>query len=267
MVFLLEDLHWADNGSLNLLLEILKKIEFVKLLIIGTYRDDEIGKDHRLEAVRFEAKSQGLPLKEVKLMPLDPYMLNNLISALLGENVENINDLTDYIYKKTRGNPFFAINLLRELIDKCAVIWIDGFWSIDWSVIETLTVSSSVLETIIKRTESLSLEQDNLLRKAAVIGRDPDIVLLNEISVLSMDRIIEHIDSFIAMEFLERGKDRGKLIFVHDKIRDFFYQKLNQEEKRTIHLSVAKALEEKHQSDTEEVLLNWRIIIPKAEMR
>lgn len=254
MVFLLEDLHWADNGSLNLLLEILKKIEPVKLLVIGTYRDNEIEKDHGLESIRLEAKTRELPFKEIKLAPLDPYMLNNLISALLGENIENLHGLTDFIYKKTRGNPFFAINLLRELIEKGAVIWIDGLWRIDWPVIKTLAVSSSVLETILKRTEGLSSQQNSLLIKAAVIGRELDIALLDKISGLSMDRMVEHIDGFIAMEFLEKGKDRGKLIFVHDRIRDVFYQKLDSEEKRKIHLSVAKALEEKHQPDTERVL-------------
>ncbi|MFZ5985545.1 MAG: protein kinase domain-containing protein [Bacillota bacterium] len=244
IVYFLDDLHWADEGSLNLLKEILRGMGHEKLLIIGTYRNNEVDSDHGLCGLKDEALSKKYPLNEIELVPLDFEKLSGLITGILGEKTENKEQLTGLIHNKTGGNPLFAINLLRELVEKGAVTLKRGSWELDWDKLESIPVSGSMLEVILKRINMLSKEQMEILSKAAVIGREVEISLLYKLVKLSMDRFIETIDIFISLQLIERIKDKRRILFVHDRIREAFYQMIEEEERRKLHLEVAKAIEE-----------------------
>ncbi len=242
-VLFLDDLQWADDGSLNLLGELLRKIESSNLLILGAYRDNEIGEEHGLQRLKKESAEMGSTLSEIKLRPLNHERLNKLVAHLLGTKEENVRNLTGYIFDKSGGNPFFTINLMRELIENKAISWQEGYWKENWEVLSKMPVSSTMLNVIIRRIENLTPEEDDLLCKGAVIGREFEIELLYQLTDLSQAKVVTLIDEFIAKQLLERSLTRGKILFVHDRIRDAFYQKITESRRRKIHLQIAESIE------------------------
>ncbi|MCX7748747.1 MAG: AAA family ATPase [Clostridia bacterium] len=243
VVCFIDDLHWVDEGSLSLLREILRKIEYKGLFIIGTYRDNEVNKEHGLNTLKEEAKAKEYAFSELKLPCFNRSVLNKFISGLLGEKEENAKDLTNYIFKKTSGNPFFSINLIREFVEKGAINWDKGSWDTDWKKLRTLAVSNNMVETILRRVEGLDSEQVELLCIASVIGREFNIQLLYRLTKMKQAKVIELLERCISLQFIDRSQERGKFIFAHDRIRDVFYQKLTDEERQDIHLEIAKAIE------------------------
>lgn len=252
-VLFLDDLQWADEGSFNLLVELLPKIHSSNLFILGTYRDNEIDQGHGLERLKRESKEIGSVLSEIKLVPLNHERLNQLIANLLGETEEQAQNLAGYILDKSGGNPFFAIQIVRELIENKTISWKEGYWDEDWEVLSKMPVSGSMLDIILRRIENLNPEQKNLLSKGAIIGREFEIELLYHLTDLSQTAVVAMLDEFIAQQLLERSLSRGKILFVHDRIRDVFYQQITETKRREIHLQIARALESLHNNLEEAV--------------
>lgn len=225
-----------------------------RLIILGTYRDNEIHPEHGLEVIKSQAKAKNYPLTDIQLKPLNEKALNRLISRILGEEEENEVELSQYIYNRTKGNPFFTVNLLRELVENEAVLNTNGYWEIDRERIQSILISNNLIEVILKRIDNLSDEQVDLLCKAAVIGQEFDISFLFKLVNINMDKYIDMIDALISMQFLENGKEKGTVLFLHDRIREVFYQKLDPSEKNATHLKVAKVIEQESIDDMEKVL-------------
>lgn len=244
MVYFLDDLHWADKASLNLINEILRGIDSEKLLIVGTYRNNEIGPEHEITALKAEAESASLPLEEIGISSLDMEKLKSLISGLLGEKEENIEELAAFIFNRTGGNPLFSINLLRELVEKGAVKRNNGLWELDSDIIQRIPISGNILELILGRVDKLEKDKLEVICKAAVIGREVEISLLNKLAGIELIELIRLIDYFIELQLVERTNDKGKIIFVHDRIREVFYKKLGHNERKRIHLKLAEVIEE-----------------------
>ncbi|TYQ16190.1 UNVERIFIED_CONTAM: serine/threonine protein kinase/GAF domain-containing protein/predicted ATPase [Acetivibrio alkalicellulosi] len=254
VVFFLDDLQWADEGSLNLLGEILRRMGNEKLLIVGSYRSNEVNVKHGLYALKNEAISKKLPLEEVELTSLIFKELNSLIAGILGEKEENTEKISKFIHNKTQGNPFFSINLLRELVEKGAVFRNNHWWEFDLNKLKDISVSGNMIEAILKRINRLTREQIDILCTASVIGREVDVNVLFEVLEFSMDKYIEMIDMFISLQLIERITGKRKLIFVHDRIREAFYQMIDDEEKRTLHFKIATIIENSAKENKEDVL-------------
>jgi hypothetical protein len=100
-VLYLDDLQWSDESSLNLLAEILKKINKANLLIIGAYRDNETGPGHGLTRLRENAAENALPLTQMKLSTLDETRTSELLTSILGKSPGNTAGITRYILKSS----------------------------------------------------------------------------------------------------------------------------------------------------------------------
>ncbi|MDQ2086864.1 protein kinase [Herbivorax sp. ANBcel31] len=254
VVLFLDDLQWTDEGSLNLLDEILRRMGNEKLFIVGTYRKDEVSLGHGLLDLKAEAKERKYPLDEIQLNSLGFEKLNTLVANILGEKKKNVEKLTSFIQTKTRGNPFFSINLLRELVEKGAVFRDKDSWNFDKNKLDSISVSGNMIEAILKRINQLTKKQIDILTKAAVVGREVKISVLYSICDIDIDDFIEMIDKFISLQLLEKVKGKRSVLFVHDRIRETFYQMIGDEEKRIIHKSIAKVIEKEGADNKENVL-------------
>jgi signal transduction histidine kinase/tRNA A-37 threonylcarbamoyl transferase component Bud32 len=251
-VLFLDDLQWADESSLNLLIEILGKISNSNLLVLGTYRNNEIRPGHKIELIKTLAVEKKYHFEDITLKPLDYNHIICLIENILGTKNEN-KELSDYILKKSNGNPFFAINIIRELVETKVIQWNEGVWKEETQRLNEIPASNSLIDIILRRIENLTREQQELLRKAAVIGREFEIDLLYRLTTLNKIEVVNMIDDFIAMQLLERSMEHGRVLFVHDRIRDAFYHTLNEENKRKIHLQIALAIESMNHSHLDKV--------------
>ena len=252
-VLFLDDLQWADESSLNLLIEILRKISRANLLVLGTYRNNEIRPGHKIELISKSAAEHGYHLEVIELKPFNQFKINQLIENILGEKNES-RELSDYIFKKSNGNPFFAINIIRELVETKVIQWEEGKWRKEIQKLNEIPVSNSLIDIILRRIENLSEKQWELLARGAVIGREFEIELLYRLTTLTKIEVVNMIDDFIAIQLLERSAEHGRVLFVHDRIRDAFYHTLAEDEKHQIHFQIAQAIEVMNQGRHDKVI-------------
>ena len=140
----LDDLQWVDESSLNLFVEILGKINKSNLLIVGTYRDNEINEDHKLEIIKNLAGESRCNFEFIKLEAFDQPKVNELIENILGERGNF--ELSNYILKKSNGNPFFVINIIRELVETKVIQWEEGSWKKEIQNLNEIPISNSLID-------------------------------------------------------------------------------------------------------------------------
>jgi signal transduction histidine kinase/serine/threonine protein kinase len=244
-VLLLDDLQWSDQGSLSLLAEIAQEIEKSPLLIIVTYRDNEIAKNHDLVKLKKEYS-----LVNLHLASFDAYDMKNLIIELLMEETKNIENLSRYILEKSKGNPFFAIEIARQLVDEKIVVWKQARWQVNWEKLEIIKIPPTIIDIVMRRIELLSEKEKNLLSYAAVIGREFEIELLYTLCELPKEEVIYIVDKAVGLQLLEQNRQKkGSILFVHDRIKDAFYKKIGERKRRVLHLKVARIMEELKKQD------------------
>ncbi|HAR64320.1 MAG TPA: hypothetical protein DCS13_12710 [Candidatus Margulisbacteria bacterium] len=253
-VLFIDDLQWADEGSLSLMEEICERINQSHLVMLGTYRDNEVDAEHSLSKIKNKMKDQGLA--EIQLLPFDLNRMNKLIANLLGEAQEKSKELSEYILEKTKGNPFYAINVVRELIDKNAVEWIDGLWEKKWNKIRELIIPTNMVDLILRRINKINDELLNVLIIGAIIGREFDLELLFELIDNDKETIIKLIDEGVGLQLLELSSERGKLLFVHDRVRDAFYRKIDRNNIEELHVRIADAIEKINKETIDKVVFD-----------
>ncbi|MFH1282297.1 MAG: diguanylate cyclase [bacterium] len=243
-VLMLDDLHWADESSLILLNEILEKIGESNLLIIGTYRDASVGEGHSLMKIRNEAKQKGYPFEDILLAPFHHEILNEMVAVILGVEEYRTQKLTYYLAQKSNGNPFFAIILLREIVEQEGIVWKNGLWEEYWERINGITVSANLVDMMLLRLRDIPEDLNAFLRSASIIGIGFDVTVLFELMEINKEEIVKHINDAIDRQLVERSKiDKGRLLFVHERIRAAFYGQIPAEERAKQHLKVGNILE------------------------
>lgn len=108
-LIVLDDLHWIDEGSLTILKNMSNQIDNYPVLIIGTYRSNEINDEHILQKFINSKSSAGKSLEEIHLQDFNMDVMQRFISRLLFDNGDTIKEIASFIFQKSKGNPFFSI--------------------------------------------------------------------------------------------------------------------------------------------------------------
>ncbi|MBN1897781.1 MAG: diguanylate cyclase [Spirochaetes bacterium] len=256
VVLFIDDIQWADEGSLSLIEELLRKSRTNNLFLLATYRDDEIGRDHSIHRIKKESKAMHYPLEEIKLSHFNFGRMRRLAAEVLGERESKADKIARYLIDKTKGNPFFAITILRELVERKALIWEEGSWKENWSKINKLPVSSNIVDMLLLRIKDLPEKEAKLLSISSVIGREFQIDMIQDLMKESRDILVHLIDSTIEKQLLEKSSRKGALMFVHDRVRDAFYARMTKKERVKYHLMIGTALEERNKQNIEEVIFD-----------
>ncbi|MCX7920853.1 MAG: diguanylate cyclase [Clostridia bacterium] len=244
LVIMLDDLQWLDEGSMGLLKGILYQISKYPVLLIGTYRDDEVTDGHILQQFIRVEKDSGKPLHQIMLKAFDDERMRNFISNLLYDKGENIKEISEFILKKSKGNPFFSIEILKQLVNESAILHKEGVWQINKEAFGKTEIPSNMIDMLMKRIAELEDNEKEVLIHAAVIGKKFDIELLFNLVELSEEEVVAAVDRAIGVQLLEQDSaEMRKIIFVHDRIREAFYKSINGEKLRELHLKIAHTLE------------------------
>ena len=178
LLLILDDVHWADAPTLSLLRHVVTARASMRVMVVGTYRDSDLSRDHPLTALLADLhREQGV--ERIRLTGLEAEDVLAFMEAMAGQELdEDGRALAQEITRETAGNPFFAGELLRHLAESGAIVQEDGGrWHLVGDVAE-LGLPQSVREVIGRRVERLGPDARTALSAAAVIGRDFDLDLL-----------------------------------------------------------------------------------------
>jgi class 3 adenylate cyclase len=270
LLLLLDDLHWADSPTLSLLRHVVTAGPSIPALLVGTYRDSDLSREHPLTALLADLhREQGV--ERVKLTGLHSEDVLALMEASAGHELDRDGRaLAEEITRETAGNPFFAGEVLRHLTESGAIVQEhDGRWRLVRNMAE-LGLPQSVREVIGRRVERLGPDARTALSAAAVIGRDFDLDLLSEVVELSEDRLLDLLEQGVAASLLTESPERaGRFTFSHALVEHTLYEDLGRARRARLHKRVAVALEEQCGDEPDERLgelaAHWAAAVVSAD--
>ncbi|MFM9268138.1 AAA family ATPase [Tychonema sp. BBK16] len=173
LVIFLDDLQWADSASLKLIQELVTDLDSRYFLLIGAYRDNEVNLTHPFVQTVEKIQQAGVAVHHMILQCLELSSVTELVRDTLGNETERLKSLTELIFNKTGGNPFFITQLLSTIHSEklLAFDFTVGEWQWDIREIEVASVTDySVVELVARNIQKLPEETQQVLKLAACMG-------------------------------------------------------------------------------------------------
>ena len=184
LVIFLDDLQWVDRASLDLITQIFTDVETQHALIIGAYRDNEVGPDHPLMLILEQLHRQQTTISEIVLKPLQPGHVQQLVADTLIAHRTAVEPLSSLIFQKTAGNAFFTRSLFNALYrDKQLTFsFTESSWQWDIAQLQEVSLTDNVVVLMMGRIYQLPEPVQQLLTLAACIGDRFDLSVLSVVS-------------------------------------------------------------------------------------
>ena len=238
LLIFIDDLHWADQGTLALLRYLLRRLQEARILILAPYREAELDRTHPLSAALVEWNRERLATR-VALGRLSAEETGAMLAALLGE-ANTSPELGEAIHRETDGNPFFIEEVVKSLIERGEIFRVEGGW--DRKGIAELTIPQSIKEAIGRRLDRLSEECEEVLHAAAALGKSFVFSELAASAGMDEDHVLDALDEAACAQLI-RAEGSESFVFTHDKIREVLYEELNPIRQRRLHRRIAEGLE------------------------
>jgi hypothetical protein len=238
LLIFLDDLHWADQGTLALLHYLLRSLHEARVLVLAAYRELELGRTHPLSTALVEWNRERLTSR-VALGRLSREETGAMLAALFGEAAISAN-FTEAIHRETDGNPFFIEEVVQSLVEQGEVYRVEGGW--DRKGFAELTIPQSIKEAIGRRLNRLSGECTEVLHTAAALGR---VFAFNELAAVACadeEHVLDALHEASGAQ-LVRAEGGESFAFTHDKIREVLYEELNPIRRRRLHRRIGEGLE------------------------
>ncbi|MEY2419361.1 MAG: hypothetical protein QOG90_2041 [Actinomycetota bacterium] len=241
LVMVIDDVHWADESTLLLIEHIAARIPQERIFAIGTYRDVELEVSRPL-AASLERMVRAQIVERLHVSRFDASGVANVLAALSGRTPPQA--IVDAVYSETEGNPFFVGEVYRHFVEEGRVFDANGEFRTDLKISE-LEVPESVRLVVGRRLERLGPDAHKALAAAAVIGRAFSFRLLEIISDLQVDDLVDVVDEAEAAQVLVSEERDGEVVFsfAHELIRQTLLSSLSVLRRQRLHLRVADAIE------------------------
>lgn len=223
VVMLFEDIHWAGSESLQALTQWIKMTNHLPFLILASYRDDEKPNLHK----------QFSQVQTIKLGRLDNAGIAELSAAMLGD-AGRTPQVVDLLWRETEGNVFFIVEVVRALAEQ-----VGNLEDIGVMTLPSQVFAGGVQAVVERRLSQLDADSIQLLRYAAVIGRELKLEILAKIMPnMAFD---EWLANGINASVLELNNEVYQ--FAHDKLRVGLLETIDAEQLRKDHNKIAAVLE------------------------
>ena len=244
VVLLLEDLHWADASTLDLIVFLAHHLADLRLLLIATLRPDEPASAERMQ--RFaDGVRRSDSARVLELGPLGPDELDALLAARAGGPLPR--SLTDAIVARSEGNPLFAEELLATADDAGAEL------------------PRRVRDLLLRRVARLDAPTQELLRVAAAAGRDVEYPLLNAVVAQPERQTRESLRQAVEHGVLVANQASGTFRFRHALLAEAVYATILPGEREEVHGRLAEALTKFHIGRPAELATHWMVAGRAAE--
>ncbi|MGB3405687.1 MAG: AAA family ATPase, partial [Microcoleaceae cyanobacterium] len=267
LVIFLDDLQWADSASLNLIKLLMSEANQGYLLLIGAYRDNEVNLANPLMLTLNEIQKNQIIINTITLTPLHQHDLNQLIADTLHCSLQQASPLTQAVYQKTKGNPFFATQFLKALYEDGLIYFNpqECFWQCDLAKVKLAAVGEDVVEFVSGRLHKLSSLTQDVLKFAACIGHEFDLATLaivrqtseletanNLWQALKEGLILPTTETYKfytdSTEEINLTQNKNHISvsykFLHDRIQQASYSLIPEDKKQKTHLTIGRLLQQ-----------------------
>ncbi len=243
LLIILEDLHDADKGTLEMLTYVSRNLSGARLLIVGTYRDVEVDRTHPLSAALAELRRVST-FGRVLLRGLNADEVRRMLEGVTRESVPW--SLAEAVHRQTEGNPLFVQEVVRYLTEQKLLIRAGGQMLTTGSTPVEMNIPEGLRDVIGKRLSSLSEACNRLLSIAAVIGREFRLDVLQKVSGLPEEEVFKSIEEAKRVAVVEERPAVGGMVsyrFAHAFFRTTLYEETIAPRRIRLHQQVARALE------------------------
>jgi DNA-binding CsgD family transcriptional regulator/DNA-binding SARP family transcriptional activator len=246
LILLLDDLHWADPDTLDLLDFVTRQAADASLLVIATYRSEELHSEHSLYDL-LPSLQRNRPLEVIRLASFSVDDTARLVEAYHGPCSPR---LARYLHERSEGNPLFLVELLNDLVDQ-KLLTQDalGLWS---PPAQPVPIPPFLQQLISARVARLGAEAEAFLAVAAVVGEHWDLAVVEGVLAWPEDTMLAVLDQVLAAHLvtvLDERRERYR--FRHGLIREVLYHRQVGRRRKRLHAYIALLLEARMPSDTD----------------
>jgi tetratricopeptide (TPR) repeat protein len=252
LLVVLEDLHDADKGTLDMLTHVSRHLAGTRLLMVGTYRDVEVDRSHPLSAALAELRRVS-SYGRVILRGLNADEVRRMLESITRESVPW--GLAEAVHRQTEGNPLFVQEVVRYLAEEGLITQKEGRWRPTKDTPLEMNIPEGLRDVIGKRLSLISKQCNQILSVASVIGRDFRLEVLKKVSGLSEEELFSALEEAKKAAIIEERAGVGAAVtyrFAHAFFRQTLYEETIAPRRIRLHQQVARALEEIYASRIEE---------------
>jgi predicted ATPase/class 3 adenylate cyclase len=255
LLLIVEDLQWADASTRELLDYLTRRLRNNRILLLATYRRDEMHRKHPLlPTIQGWQRSRLAQLVELEALP--PEGVGRMVSSIFDDT--NVGEeFRNFLHERSEGNPFVVEEMLKAAIDRGDIYRDETDWQ--RKPIAELRIPETVRDTILLRVERLAAGQAEILRCAAVLGRSfdyPTLIRLSEQDRLAVEAALQNAVQQQLLE--EEPGSRHRYRFRHALTQEAIYEDLSAPTRERLHSAAADVLAETPDASMAEVAFHLR---------
>jgi adenylate cyclase len=231
-VIIVEDLHWLDEASADFISALAESVVGTRTMLVVNYRPPYAA-----------AWMRTTPFREISLEELQPADTGALVEELIGARPE-LADIRARVAERSHGNPFFAEELVRSLVDDCVLIGEPGNYAVGMNVTGG-SLPATVQAVIGARVDRLPPAEKAVLQMAAIIGKEFPLLVLEEVAGTTAAELAGLLGRLCEAGLLQEqvGGERRSFAFRHPLIQEVAYASQLKSRRSTLHAAVAAAIE------------------------
>ncbi|XYH93660.1 AAA family ATPase [Sorangium sp. So ce1128] len=242
LVIFLDDLQWLDAGTLALLADLATHPDVRHLLLIGAYRDNEVDSSHPLMRSLEAIRKEGGIVHDIVLTPLSQDDVGRLVADALREPTERVRPLSELVFEKTHGNPFFTTQFLTALCEEKLLGLDPGSRAFRWDLprIHAKSYTDNVVDLMVDKLARLPGGTRDALKQFACLGIVADVETLGLALGQSAGAIHASLWEAVQAGLVLRLEDTYS--FLHDRVQEAAYFLIPEDARAGAHLRIGRIL-------------------------
>jgi len=256
LVLFLDDIHWIDPASFRLLRTLISDPELNNFMLVGAYRDSELEDSKLLKQAIQNFNEHEIEVSRISVEELAPESIRELILETFHLSESDLNLLSDLVLIKTRGNPFFSKELIKNLFRTGSIVFdrSDNMWKVERDGLSQIDVSANVAGLISGRINNLAAMEIDCVARASCIGTEFGLEILSRLIDKSETVTRELLDSAIGdgvvtpIESIDAEvqdipaivNHNPRFRFSHDQIQQAFLKQLDEPTRKAVHLKIGR---------------------------
>ena len=243
LLVVVEDLHWADEATLELLGYLARKLRDGRVLLVGTYRSDELHRQHPLRPLLAELARARLA-DEIVVEPLSPADLSKFLRETLRLDRDPSPGFRHAIHERCEGNPLFVEEVLKALQQSGDLEFRDGQWRLTTEMPQ-LVLPDSIRDAVQARLRPLTPRARRVLQVAAVIGQSFGLDRLRDVVRITEEELARDLEAAVTAQIvIASGGSTDRFAFRHALTRESIIAELLEPERRELHRAVGLGIEQ-----------------------